>query len=239
MKVIRRNMNSNDFKTLEEKSLGIGKEMFQLMEELFPICRSITGNGVRQTLEIIKKHIYLETHEIPSGIKVYDWTIPKEWNIQDAYIIDPNGEKIVDFRKSNLHVVNYSIPINQKISLSELKKHIHIIPEKPDLIPYVTSYYSENWGFCMSYNQFLGLKEGEYHVVIDSKLDNGSLTYGEYLIPGKSEDEILLSCYVCHPSMCNDNLSGVVLLTMLAKYIQNFKNNYSIRFYSYLKPLVP
>jgi len=230
LKVIRRNMNSDDFKTLEEKSLGIGKEMFQLMEELFPICRSITGNGVRQTLEIIKKHISLETREIPSGTKVYDWTIPKEWNIQNAYIIDPNGKKIVDFRKSNLHVVNYSIPINQKISLSELKKHIHIIPEKPDLIPYVTSYYSENWGFCMSYNQFLGLKEGEYHVVIDSKLDNGSLTYGEYLIPGKSEDEILLSCYVCHPSMCNDNLSGVVLLTMLAKYIQNFKNNYSIRF---------
>ena len=223
-------MNSNDFKMLEEKSSEIGKEMFQLMEELFPICRSITGNGVRKTLEIIKKHISLETHEIPSGTKVYDWTIPKEWNIQDAYIIDPNGEKIVDFRKSNLHVVNYSIPINQKISLSELKKHIHVIPEKPDLIPYVTSYYSENWGFCMSHNQFLGLKEGEYHVVIDSKLDNGSLTYGEYLIPGKSEDVILLSCYVCHPSMCNDNLSGVVLLTMLAKYMQNFKNNYSIRF---------
>ena len=135
-------MNSNDFKILEEKSSEIGKQMFQLMEELFPICRSITGNGVRKTLEIIKKHISLETHEIPSGTKVYDWTIPKEWNIQDAYIIDPNGEKIVDFRKSNLHVVNYSIPINQKISLSELKKHIHVIPEKPDLIPYFTSYYS-------------------------------------------------------------------------------------------------
>lgn len=230
MKVIRRNMNSNDFKILEEKSSEIGKEMFQLMEELFPICRSITGNGVRQTLEIIKKHISLETYDIPSGTKVYDWTIPKEWNIQDAYIIDPSGGKIVDFKKSNLHVVNYSTPINQKISLSELKNHIYTIPEKPDLIPYVTSYYSENWGFCMSYNQFLGLKEGEYHVVIDSKLDNGSLTYGEYLISGKSEDEILLSCYICHPSMCNDNLSGVVLLTMLAKYVQNFKNNYSIRF---------
>ena len=223
-------MNSNDFKILEEKSSEIGKQMFQLMEELFPICRSITGNGVRQTLEIIKKHISLETHEIPSATKVYDWTIPKEWNIQDAYIIDPSGEKIVDFKKSNLHVVNYSTPINQKIFLSELKNYIHTIPEKPDLIPYVTSYYSENWGFCMSHNQFLGLKEGEYYVVIDSKLDNGSLTYGEYLIPGKSEDEILLSCYVCHPSMCNDNLSGVVLLTMLAKYMKNFINNYSIRF---------
>ncbi len=223
-------MNSNDIKILEEKSSEIGNEMFQLMKELFPICRSITGNGVRQTLEIIKKHIHLENHEVSSGTKVYDWTIPKEWNIQDAYIIDQNGEKIVDFKKSNLHVVNYSTPINQKISLSELKKHIHTIPEKPDLIPYVTSYYLENWGFCMAHNQFVNLKEGEYHIVIDSKLDNGSLTYGEYLIPGKSEDEILLSCYVCHPSMCNDNLSGIVLLTMLAKYLQSFKNNYSIRF---------
>ena len=223
-------MNSNDFKILAEKSSEIGKEMFQLMEDLFPICRSITGNGVRQTLEIIKKHIPLENHEVPSGTKVYDWIIPKEWNIKDAYIIDPNEREIVDFKKSNLHVVNYSTPINQKISLSELKKHIHTIPEKPDLIPYITSYYSENWGFCMSHNQFLNLKEGEYQVVIDSKLDSGSLTYGEYFIPGKSKDEILLSCYVCHPSMCNDNLSGVVLLTMLAKYMQNFKNNYSIRF---------
>lgn len=223
-------MNSKDVKILEEKSSEIGNEMYQLMKELFPICRSITGNGVRQTLEIIKKHIPLENHEVPSGTKVYDWIIPKEWNIQDAYIIDPNGEKIVDFKKSNLHVVNYSTPINQKISLSELKKHIHTIPEKPDLIPYVTSYYLENWGFCMAHNQFVNLKEGDYHIVIDSKLDNGNLTYGEYLIPGKSEDEILLSCYVCHPSMCNDNLSGVVLLTMLAKYLQSFKNNYSIRF---------
>jgi aminopeptidase-like protein len=223
-------MNSDEFKTLEKKSPEIGKEMFQLMKELFPICRSITGNGVRQTLEIIKKHIPLEVHEVPSGTKVFDWTIPKEWNIHDAYIIAPNGEKIVNFKRSNLHVLNYSIPINQKISLSELKKHIYTIPEKPDLIPYVTSYYSENWGFCMSYNEFLNLKEGEYHVVIDSKLDAGSLTYGEYFIRGKNENEILLSCYVCHPSMCNDNLSGVVLLTMLAKYLRNFENNYSIRF---------
>lgn len=223
-------METNNFKQLEKKSSKIGKEMMELMEELFPICRSITGNGVRQTLEIIKKHFPLDMFEVPSGTKVYDWVIPKEWNIYDAYIINPNGEKIVDFKKSNLHVVNYSTPINQKISLSELKKHIHTIPEKPDLIPYVTSYYSENWGFCISHNQFLTLKEGKYHVVINSKLNNGNLTYGEYLIPGKSDNEIVLSCYICHPSMCNDNLSGIVLLTMLAKYLQNFKNHYSIRF---------
>jgi|SaaInlStandDraft_6_1057023.scaffolds.fasta_scaffold08208_2 aminopeptidase-like protein len=223
-------MNLDEFDVIKNKSEAIGNEMFELMEELFPICRSITGNGVRQTLKILKKHIPLEIHEVPTGTKVFDWTIPKEWNIQDACIIDPNGEKIIDFKKSNLHIVNYSTPVNQKIFLSELKKHIHTIPEKPDLIPYVTSYYSENWGFCMSHNQFLDLKEGEYHVIINSKLESGNLTYGEYLIPGKSTDEILLSCYICHPSMCNDNLSGVVLLTMLAKYMQNFKNNYSIRF---------
>ena len=223
-------MNLDNFQKLAIKSNNVGNEMYQLMEELFPICRSITGNGVRTTLEILKKEISLEIHEIVTGTKVFDWTIPKEWNIDDAYIIDPNGEKIIDFKKSNLHVVNYSIPINQKISLSKLKKHIHTIPQKPDWIPYVTSYYSENWGFCMTHNEFLNLKEGEYHVVIKSKLEPGSLTYGEFLIPGKSTDEILLTCYVCHPSMCNDNLSGIVLLTMIAKYIKNFENNYSIRF---------
>jgi len=223
-------MNSKERKAIEEKSETISNEMFQLVEELYPICRSITGDGVRQTLEILKKEIPIQIHEIPTGEKVFDWIIPKEWNIKDAYIIDPNGKKIVDFKESNLHVLNYSIPINQKISLSELKKHIHTIPEKPNVIPYVTSYYSENWGFCMTHNNFLDLKEGEYEIVIDSKLENGSLTYGEFFIPGKSEFEILLSCYVCHPSMCNDNLSGVVLLTEIAKYIKNIKNNYSIRF---------
>lgn len=223
-------MNFNDFSLLEKKSDVVGNEMFNLMKELFPICRSITGNGVRQTLSIIQKIIPLEIHEIPSETKVFDWDIPKEWNIRDAYILDPNGEKIIDFQKSNLHVLNYSVPVNKKISLQELKKHLHTIPEKPDLIPYVTSYYSENWGFCMTHNQFLNLKEGEYHVVIDSTLEKGSLTYGEYFIPGKTDQEILLSCYVCHPSMCNDNLSGVVLLTFLAKYLKNFENFYSIRF---------
>ena len=215
---------------MEENSTINGDEMFQLMEKLYPICRSITGDGVRETLEIIKKEIPLKIHEVPTEKKVFDWTIPKEWNINDAYIIDPHGKKVVDFQKSNLHVLNYSIPIDQKISFSELKKHIHTIPEKPDLIPYVTSYYSENWGFCMTHNNFLKLKEGEYTVKIDSKLEEGSLTYGEFLISGKSEFEILLSCYVCHPSMCNDNLSGIVLLTQIAKHFKDLKNHYSIRF---------
>ena len=222
-------MNSEERQEIEGNSVATN-EMFRLMKKLYPICRSITGNGVRKTLEIINKEIPLQIHEVPTGKKVFDWTIPKEWNINDAYIIDPNGKKIIDFKKSNLHVLNYSIPVNQKISLSELKKHIHTIPEKPEVVPYVTSYYSENWGFCMAHNDFLDLKEGEYHVVIDSKLEEGSLTYGEFLIPGKSEHEILFSCYVCHPSMCNDNLSGVVLLTQIAKHFRNIKNNYSIRF---------
>jgi len=223
-------MNLEEFEITKNNSKKTGKEMLQLMKELFPICRSITGNGVRQTLNILKKHIPLEIHEVLTGTKVFDWTIPKEWNIDDAYIIDPDGKKIVDFKNSNLHVLNYSIPVNQKISLSELKNHIHTIPEKPDLIPYVTSYYSEKWGFCMEYNKFLKLKEGDYYVMIDSKLTDGSLTYGEYLIPGKIESEIILTCYVCHPSMCNDNLSGIVLLTMLVKYLKNLQLNYSIRF---------
>jgi len=223
-------MNSNEFEQIKNDSEKIGNEMFELMEELFPICRSITGNGVRQTLKILKKHIPLEFHEVKTGTKVFDWIIPKEWNINDAYIIDPDGKKIIDFKKSNLHVLNYSTPINQKILFSELKHHIHTIPDKPDLIPYMTSYYSEKWGFCMEHNKFLKLKKGEYTVVIDSELTEGSLTYGEYLIPGKTENEIILTCYVCHPSMCNDNLSGVVLLTMLAKYIKNLNLNYSIRF---------
>jgi aminopeptidase-like protein len=223
-------MNKEQLCNLESKIPEIGSEMYELMSELYPICRSITGEGVRETLKIIKKHVPIEIYEVPSGTNVFDWTIPKEWNIDDAYVIDPNGKKIIDFKKLNLHVVNYSIPINAKISLSELKMHIHTIPEQPNVIPYVTSYYDENWGFCMSHNEFLKLKEGEYHVVIKSELKKGYLTYGEFLIKGESTEEIILTCYICHPSLCNDNLSGVVMCTMLAKYIKKISNKYSIRF---------
>ena len=153
-------MNYEEQGEIMEKSENSSNEMFQLMKKLYPICRSITGDGVRKTLEIIKKEIPIQIHEVPTGKKVFDWTIPKEWNINDAYIINPDGKKVVDFKESNLHVLNYSIPVNQKISLLELKKHIHTIPEKPNVVPYVTSYYSENWGFCMKHNDFLNLKEG-------------------------------------------------------------------------------
>ena len=205
-------------------------EMYHLMTELFGICRSITGNGVRKSLNMIKKYVDLEIHEVKSGTKVYDWIIPKEWNINDAYVIDPDGKKIIDFKSSNLHVVSYSIPVNKKMSLAELKPHLHTLPDQPDVIPYLTSYYNENWGFCISHKEFLKLKEGEYQVFIDSTLNEGSLTYGEYYLKGNNKEETLISCYICHPSMCNDNLSGVVIVTMLAHYLKNINLNHSIRF---------
>ena len=207
-----------------------GKEMYGLMRELYPICRSITGNGVRQTLNILKKDIPLEVHEVASGTEVFDWTVPKEWNIKDAYVKNSKGERIIDFKKSNLHVLNYSVPVQKKVSLGELKEHLFTLPEYPDWIPYRTSYYSENWGFCISHNQFIELKEDTYEVRIDSSLENGHLTYGEYYIKGELSDEVLISAHICHPSLCNDNLSGVVLATSLAKYLSQVSLRYSYRF---------
>jgi len=216
-----------------EKSLNsdqIQNEMYDLMVELYPICRSITGDGVRQTLKILKKHINLQIIEVPTGTQILDWKIPKEWNIKDAYLLDPEGKKIVDFKKSNLHVLNYSAPVKRKISLDELKSHLYTMPNHPDWIPYRTSYYQENWGFCIPYNHYQNLDDGEYEVFIDSTLSDGHLTYGEYLIKGETDDEVLISCYVCHPSLSNDNLSGIVLTTFLAKFLEKSKNHYSYRF---------
>ena len=215
---------------IKVKEVEFGGKIFELIKILYPICRSITGDGVRKTLKILQKEIPLDINEIPTKTKCFDWKIPKEWNIIDAYIKDPNGNKIVDFKNSNLHVVSYSIPINKKMRLKELKKHLHYLSEKPKAIPYRTSYYNEYWGFCISYNQFKKLREGEYEVCINSSLKNGSLTYGEYLVPGKIKDEILLSCYICHPSLCNDNLSGIGLLTILAKILTKISTHYSYRF---------
>ncbi len=209
-------------------SSTIGNDIFALIKDLFPICRSITGNGVRDTLKIIKRHIPLEIHEVPSGTEVFDWTIPKEWNIRDAYLKGPDGETIVDYRQSNLHIVNYSIPINQSMPLSDLRSHLFSLPEHPDWIPYKTSYYREDWGFCLSHNQLVSLKDGKYEVFIESSLENGNLTYGECYIPGESQDEILISTHLCHPSLANDNLSGVALSTLLAKQLMPLK--YSYRF---------
>ena len=209
--------------------MAIGEEIFALAEQLFPICRSITGDGVRCTLNTIKEHIPIEIHEVPSNTKVFDWTVPREWNIRDAYIKNAKGEKIIDFKNSNLHVVSYSTPINKKLSLTELMQHLFSIPENPDWIPYRTSYYDDTWGFCLSHNQLQGLEEGIYEVLIDSDLKDGHLTYGEYLIKGDTEEEILLSAHVCHPSLANDNLSGIAVLTYLAKHLEKVSGRYSYR----------
>lgn len=208
----------------------IGREMYQLMSELYPICRSITGDGVRQTLNILKKNIPLTVHEVPTGTNVFDWTVPKEWNIKDAYIKNSKEEKIVDFKNSNLHVLNYSMPVKKKVSLKELKEHLFTLPEYPEWIPYRTSYYKENWGFCLTHNQFLELKDEEYEVFIDSSLDKGHLTYGEYYIEGEEPDEVLISCHICHPSLCSDNLSGIAVATFIAKYLKQIPLRYSYRF---------
>ena len=207
-----------------------GKSMYDLAQRLYPVCRSITGNGVRETLNILKEFIPLQIHEIPTGTKVFDWEIPDEWNINDAWIKDPIGNKIIDFKKLNLHVLNYSIPVDQKVGLAELKEHVYTIPENPDWVPYRTSYYSRKWGFCMSHNQLAGLKDEDYHVHIDSDLKPGSLTYGEYFIQGETDEVVLFSCHVCHPSLCNDNLSGITIATYLAGILKDIKTRYSYLF---------
>jgi aminopeptidase-like protein len=209
---------------------SVSQEIYQLISDLYPICRSITGDGVRKTLDFVQQYISLELHEVKSGTPVFDWTVPKEWNIRDAYIKNSRGEKIIDFQKLNLHVLNYSLPVNQKIQLEELKKHLITIPDKPDWVPYRTSYYKETWGFCLSHNQLLQMQDDEYEVYIDSTLEDGSLTYGEYFIPGETDKEVLISCHTCHPSLANDNLAGITLTTFLAKYLSQLKLKYSYRF---------
>jgi len=198
---------------------NFGDEMYSLMERLFPICRSLTGNGNRKTLNILKEYIPIDIKEEPSGKKVFDWEIPNEWNIKDAYVKDNNGVKVIDFKKNNLHLVGYSEPFEGEMNLKELNDHLFSLPDQPDLIPYVTSYYEKRWGFCLSDNQRKNLKEGIYEVKIDSTLEPGHLTYGELIINGKSDEEIFFSTYICHPSMANNELSGPVVTTFLADYI--------------------
>lgn len=207
-------------------------QLYRLVKELYPICRSITGDGVRQSLEILKSNIPIEVLEVATGTAVFDWTIPKEWNIKDAWIKNSEGEKVIDFKKSNLHVLNYSIPVDKQVKLDELKEHVHTIPDQPDAVPYRTSYYKEQWGFCMAHNQLMNMPEGTYHVYIDSTLEEGHLTYGELLIEGETSEEVLISAHICHPSLANDNLSGVSVAVELARFLLDKKPElrYSYRF---------
>ncbi|HEY9115347.1 MAG TPA: DUF4910 domain-containing protein [Bacteroidales bacterium] len=210
--------------------LQTGQELYQFIDRLYPICRSITGNGVRDTLAIISEHIPIIIHEVPSGTKAFDWDIPLEWNIKDAWVKNEKGEKIIDFKNSNLHILNYSIPVDKQVSLEELKEHLFTLKEHPDWIPYRTSYHHQKWGFCMAYNQFKKLKDETYHVKIDSTLEPGSMTYGEYFIQGKTDDEVLISTHICHPSLCNDNLSGIAVAASLAEELSKMDLKYSYRF---------
>jgi aminopeptidase-like protein len=208
----------------------VGREIYQFVSRLYPICRSITGEGLRQTLRLVQQRIPLTLHEVPTGTPVFDWTVPKEWNIRDAYVKDSQGKRIIDFRESNLHVVNYSVPVKKKVSLEELKKHLFTLADHPDWIPFRTTYYNENWGFCLSHRQYQELQDEEYEVCIDASLEKGHLTYGEYFLRGESSDEVLISCHACHPSLCNDNLSGVAVGTYLAEFLSRLSLRYSYRF---------
>ena len=209
-----------------------GKTMYALADRMFPICRSITGNGFRESLEMLREAVpEMKVYEVPTGTEVFDWTVPKEWNIRGGGIYRLNGDKVIDFKDSNLHIVGYSLPIDKVVSREELMEHVYTMPDQPDWIPYVTSYYKERWGFCMSENQKQTMTDDEYHVVIDSSLEDGSLAYGELIIPGQTEDEVLITTYLCHPSMANDELSGPVVMTELIKYVQQMKDRrYTYRF---------
>jgi aminopeptidase-like protein len=208
-----------------------GKEMHAFVADLFPICRSLTGPGVRETLQRIQAHVPLGVREIPSGTPLLDWTAPPEWAIRDAWIKGPDGRKVVDFRESNLHVVGYSVPLHERMPLDALQPHLHSLPEQPDWIPYRTSYYGNTWGFCLAHRLREALPEGEYEVFIDSGLDHdGALTYGELVLPGTSTEEVLISAHVCHPSLANDNLSGIAVATFLARHLEANGHRFTYRF---------
>ncbi|MCC7176513.1 MAG: DUF4910 domain-containing protein [Bryobacterales bacterium] len=207
-----------------------GQAMMELIRELYPICRSITGDGVRETLRIVGEHIPLEIREIPTGTQVLDWTVPKEWNIRDAYVKDPGGRKIIDFRRHNLHVASYSVPVRRTVTLAELKQHLFSLPDQPDWIPYRTTYYKEDWAFCASQRVVDSLEEGDYEVCIDSTLAPGALTFGEHVHRGRTDEEVLISCHCCHPSLANDNLSGIALSTLLAEGLKDQETRYTYRF---------
>ena len=204
--------------------------MTALVHDLFPICRSITGDGVRATLERIAKEIPLSTYEVPSGTHCYDWTVPDEWNVRDAYVSDVHGRRVIDFQRSTLHLMSYSEPVRTRLRLDELRPHLHTLPEHPDWIPYRTSYYDRSWGFCLTQRQLDALDDSHYDIVIDGTLQPGSLSYGEYVLPGDLQDEVLVSTHICHPSMANDNLSGIAVAAAVASLLTTVPLRHTYRF---------
>lgn len=207
-----------------------GEEMHALVERLYPICRSITGDGVRATLEIVGEYVPLQVHEVPTGTRVLDWTVPQEWNVRDAWIADAAGRRVVDFAASSLHVLGYSVPVSATLPLSELRGHLHTLPDQPSLVPYRTSYYEPRWGFCLAQDTLDALPDGEYEVRIDSTLADGHLTYAEHVVPGQTADEVIVSCHTCHPSLANDNLAGIAVAVHLARALGEGQPYYTYRF---------
>jgi len=218
-----------NYKHVDDCAL-LARRAFELIRDIYPICRSITGDGVRETLARVAHLIPLDISEVPSGTPVLDWEIPREWNIRDAYVADSTGRRIIDFRVHNLHVLNYSTPIRVKLPLAELRAHLYTLPHQPDRIPYRTSYWREHWGFCLTHRQLETLPDGEYEVVIDAELKPGRLTYAERLVRGESSEEFLISTHVCHPSLANDNCSGIALAALLAEQLGRGKPRLSYRF---------
>jgi aminopeptidase-like protein len=200
---------------------ALGTSLLATMSRLYPICRSITGDGVRATLDLIAESVPLERHAVPSGVEAHDWTVNDEWNVRDAYIADRDGRRVVDFREHNLHLVSYSVPVRATMTLDELRPHLHTLPEHPDWIPYRTTYYNRTWGFCLTERVLQSMDQGPYEVVVDTTLRPGELTYGELLLPGDSEEEVMFTSHVCHPSLANDNLSGIAVLTAIARTLQD------------------
>jgi len=209
-----------------------GPEMFELAERLYPLGRSLTGDGVRETLRELGKHVPLELHEVPTGTPVFDWTIPREWNVRGAYVLDPRGTRVIDYQRSNLHLVGYSVPMETRLSLDELRPHLHSLPDRPDLIPYRTAYYADTWGFCLAQRDLDALEPGEYTVCVDSTLEDGALTYGDLEVPGRDERAgvVLVHTHTCHPSLANDNVSGLVVTTMLARALADRGLRHTFRF---------
>lgn len=209
---------------------GTGEEMYALVERMYPLCRSITGDGVRATLDIVGEYIPLQRHEVPTGTQVLDWTVPQEWNIRDAYVADATGRRVVDFAASSLHVLGYSVPVERTMPLSELRAHLHTLPDQPKWVPYRTSYYRPDWGFCLAQETLDALPDGDYEVRIDSTLADGHLSYAEHVVPGQVSDEVIVSSHVCHPSLANDNLAGIAVATFLARALAEGTPYYTYRF---------